>query len=145
MKPKSPRKGNNSLISLLKQDGRTDEDYFGSRGSLTASTPCTQTQHQLPLNRSFGSSRGGSRVTLNMEEDEDDDADLAGSRTSLGSGGLKRWTTEENLSSNGSREGKIDLLDGSHSNSTGNCENWHFCLSSRGKPDFLECQFSIIQ
>ena len=61
-----------------------------------------------------------------MDEDEEEEVDLRGSRTSLGSGiGLKRWTTEENLSSvdGGSREGKMDLLDGpihdSHSNSRG--------------------------
>ena len=57
--------------------------------------------------------------------DEDNDAmnDFRGSKTSLGSG-MKRWLTEENLSSDGgSREGKMDILDGplhgSHSNSTG--------------------------
>jgi hypothetical protein len=53
---------------------------------------------------------------------------LGGSRSSLGSGsnGLKRWITEDNLSSmdEGSREGNLDLLDGtvmnnSHSDSTG--------------------------
>lgn len=78
-----------------------DEDYFGSRGSLAA----------FPGN---GIGREG------FEDDESND--LRGSRTSLGS--LKRWTTEENLSSyDGSREGKMDLLDepihDSHSNSTG--------------------------
>ena len=80
-----------------------DDDYFGSRGSLSLAQ----------ANDCSG------------EDDENENNNnLAGSRTSLGSNGLKRWTTEENLSSmEGSREGKMDLLDGpihdSHSNSTG--------------------------
>ena len=84
-----------------------DEDYFGSRGSLTSGSqqqPQQQPQQQQQAARGGG---GGSRVALNIDADfsEPADADLAGSRTSLGSTGgggmlgLKRWTTEENLSS----------------------------------------------
>ncbi len=111
---------------MMSQDGRMEEDHFGSRGSLTA-TPASGLQQQQQQQQSqrvgAGGSGAGSRVALNLDDDED--VDLAGSRTSLGSGGLKRWTTEENLSSSvsGSREGsKVDLLEGplhdSHSNST---------------------------
>ena len=72
-----------------------------------------------------GVGNGGLAGASDEEEDgEEGDCDFRGSRTSLGSAGLKRWTTEGNLSSyDGSREGKMDLLDGpihdSHSNSTG--------------------------
>eukprot|EP00094_Tigriopus_californicus_P007715 TCALIF_07430-PA protein Name:"Similar to USP35 Ubiquitin carboxyl-terminal hydrolase 35 (Homo sapiens)" AED:0.04 eAED:0.04 QI:47/1/0.90/1/1/1/11/0/1115 len=81
-------------------DGRMDEDFFGSRGSLSAFH-----------------NRG--------DLSEDEEVDLRGSRTSLGSLGMKRWTTEENLSSNsnnGSREDQLNILDeplnNSHSDST---------------------------
>ncbi len=93
------------FVLLQGSEARVDEDFFGSRTSLSG-----------PLgNPGIG--------TLGLGQG-DEEADLRGSRTSLGSG-LKRWTTEENLSSyDGSREGKMDLLDGSvihdsHSNSTG--------------------------
>jgi len=98
-----------------------DEDYFGSRGSLTVS------------GKAVGVT-GGSQMDIDVTASDDEENEeaaassggLAGSRTSLGSSnGLKRWTTEDNLSSldGGSREGKADLLDetihDSHSNSTG--------------------------
>eukprot|EP00095_Tigriopus_kingsejongensis_P010320 maker-scaffold187_size272365-snap-gene-1.28 protein:Tk10320 transcript:maker-scaffold187_size272365-snap-gene-1.28-mRNA-1 annotation:"ubiquitin carboxyl-terminal hydrolase 38-like" len=72
-------------------DVRMDEDFLGSRGSLSVPT------------------RDGS----------DEEADFRGSRTSLGSFSMKHWTTEENLSTSsnaGSREGHLDILDGPLSN-----------------------------
>lgn len=76
----------------------------------------------------FGS-RGSLSMITNRDDDDDEDVemenDLGGSRTSLGSASMKRWTTEGNLSLEGSREDKMDMIDGpmhnSHSNSTGEC------------------------
>ena len=67
-----------------------------------------------------GSEDFGSHMSLRTKEMEDEELDdLSGSRNSLS--GLKRWTTEENLSSNGgSRSELMEIpLHDSHSNSTG--------------------------
>ena len=67
-----------------------------------------------------GSEDFGSHMSLQTKEEEDEELeDLSGSRNSLS--GLKRWTTEENLSSNGgSRSELMEIpLHDSHSNSTG--------------------------
>ena len=83
------------------QTSRNDGTAFGSRSSL--------------------SGRGTvSKVDSDSDEEE---VDMLGSRGSLSGGSLCRWTTEENLSFGGSREDKMDLVDGgplhdSHSNST---------------------------
>lgn len=115
--PKMPTRSSNMALDVISEvpennvdqdeemlsqcsDGRMDEDFFGSRGSLSAFH-----------------NRG--------DLSEDDEVDLRGSRTSLGSLGMKRWTTEENLSStsnNGSREDQLNILEeplnNSHSDST---------------------------
>ena len=100
-----------------------DEDFmFGSRNSLSHS----------------GS--GGTKLIDNPELMDSDDEELSSSRNSLN--GLKRWTTEENLSFNdpsGSRSELMEVpLNDSHSNSTGklycsiesNSKFWNFlrCL-----------------
>jgi hypothetical protein len=66
----------------------------------------------------FGSRTSLSKNKLDFESDED----IAGSRNSLD--GLKRWTTEENLSFGDPRGSTTELMDDgqlhdSHSNSTG--------------------------
>ena len=73
-----------------------------------------------------GSEDFGSRMSLlqTKEDSEEDLEDLSGSRNSLS--GLKRWTTEENLSMNDPRGSRSELMEmplhDSHSNSTGkNC------------------------
>ena len=64
-----------------------------------------------------GSEDFGSHMSLQTKEEEEDLEDLAGSRNSLS--GLKRWTTEENLSCGGSRSELMEIpLHDSHSNST---------------------------
>ena len=66
----------------------------------------------------------GSRSSLETENaalclDEEDDDNILGSRGSLN--GLKRWTTEENLCTDGNAvEFSVAPIHDSHSNSTGN-------------------------
>ena len=67
----------------------------------------------------FGSRNSLSQAKPELDSDEDDD--ICGSRNSLS--GLKRWTTEENLSFTDPRGSRSELmevpLNDSHSNSTG--------------------------
>ena len=85
-----------------------DEDFmFGSRNSLSQAKP---------------------------ELDSDEDDDICGSRNSLS--GLKRWTTEENLSFTDPRGSRSELmevpLNDSHSNSTGEL---YFAISRKKRLD----------
>ena len=92
-------------VDMMSQE---DEDFavYGSRSSLIINDEKRPTS---------GCSEGEPEVS-------DDDEDMVGSRNSLS--GLKRWTTEENLSMNDPRSGsQTELMDtplhDSHSNSTG--------------------------
>jgi hypothetical protein len=81
----------------------------------------------------------GSRSSLDAGNEasdlEDDDDNILGSRRSLN--GLKRWTTEENLSSElrdgNAVEFSVAPIHDSHSNSTGNFSSSEVCLNKLNK------------
>ena len=85
----------------------------------------------------FGSRNSLSQAKPDLDSDEDDD--ICGSRNSLS--GLKRWTTEENLSFTDPRGSRSELmevpLNDSHSNSTGKL---YFAISRKKSTHFCKEQ-----